>query len=235
MKKIPDDLLSVIEEISPDLISLNEYVDGDERANFKYGLNEIGFSYISVSNKFRRQNQILIASKTEHESGDLKPPSYDEASISNFLHVVVPAFDIEVVGLRAPAYKNNMKLKNYWSELLNIFKFVEERTIVFIGDLNCDPFFHNAPGAKCLNFLCKNGWKLPIPKELWSYISYNGQRSSKLDYALGSPAIGDMFSVYISEINSWIVAGTKEQNPLSDHAILLTEVSLNNSINPTGR
>lgn len=227
MKEIPHDVLSVIEYLSPDLIALNEYVDGDERAHFKNALNEIGFSHISVSNKFKGQNQILIASNTEHENGDLKPPSYDEASISNFLHVVVSANAIEVVGIRAPAYKSNKEIKNYWSELQNIFNLAEARTIVFIGDLNCDPKLNNAPGAKCLNFLYENGWKLPIPKEPWSYISYNGKSRSKLDYALGSPTIGDMSSVYISEVNSCIVAGPKEQNPLSDHAILLTKIGSN--------
>jgi hypothetical protein len=225
MKKIPDDVLSIIEALSPDIITLNEYVDGDEREHFKNGLNEIGFSHVSVSNKCKRQNQVLIASKVGHEDGDLRPPLYDEASISNFLHVIVPAHAIEVVGLRAPAYKKSKELKIYWSDLRDIFYCVATRTIVFIGDLNCDPNFNNTPGAKSLNTLCEQGWKLPIPSEPWSYISYNGQRHSKLDYALGSPAINGMSSKYISEVNSFIVAGSKDQNPLSDHAILLTEIS----------
>jgi hypothetical protein len=158
MKEIPDDVLSVIEYLSPNIIALNEYVDGDERAHFKYALNEIGFSHVSVSNKFKGQNQILIASKAAHKIGDLKPPSYDEASISYFLHVVLPANAIELVGIRAPAYKKNKEIKNYWSELQNIFIFAEARSIVFIGDLYCYLKLNYVPGAKCLNFLCYNGW-----------------------------------------------------------------------------
>jgi len=226
MKKIPDDVLSVIDELSPDLITLNEYVDGNERTCFKNGLNEIGFYHISVSDKYKRQNQVLIASRKEHKRGDLKPPSCDDASISNFLHVVVPDYAIEIVGIRVPAYKGKEELEIYWSDLLNIFKSVTERSIVFIGDLNCDPNLINTIGGRSLNRLCEKRWKLPIPKEPWSYISFDGQRHSKLDYALGSPTIENMSCKYVTEVHSHIIAGTKEQNPLSDHAILLTEISL---------
>ncbi|MBP9014086.1 MAG: endonuclease/exonuclease/phosphatase family protein [Smithella sp.] len=227
LKVIPDAVLSIINEISPDLIVLNEYVDGEERLSFKNGLNEIGFLHISVSQKLNRQNQVLIASKAKHERGDLNPPPYDEASVSNFLHVVVPAYDIEIVGLRVPAYKNNFDLTTYWCNLLDIIRSTICRNIVFIGDFNCNPAVLRTPGAKCLNILCEENWRLPIPKGNWSYVSYNGQKRSRLDYAIGSPEVGNMSGIYISKLGSYVIAGTKVENPISDHAILISEISPN--------
>jgi Endonuclease/Exonuclease/phosphatase family len=230
MKKIPLKVLSIINKIAPDLIVLNEYVDGDDRISFKLGLREIGFKHISLSRKINRENQVLIASKTIHERGDLDPPSYDESSITNFLHIVLSIFDIEVVGIRVPAYKTSLELKAYWSELLDIINFTKTRKIVFIGDFNCDPDFSKTPGARVLNVLRKEGWKIPAPVGEWSYISYNGLRTSCLDYALGSPEIDNISGQYISKLGSHIIAGVKEQDPISDHAILLSEINHNKRV-----
>jgi len=234
MKKIPTSVLSIINEISPDLLVLNEYVDGDERIHFKYGLKENGFTHISISNKFDRQNQVLIASRVKHKRGDLKPPSYDESSITNFLHVALPIFGIEVVGIRVPAYKKAGELKSYWGELLSIIRSTKSRNIVFVGDFNCDPEISKTPGAKVLKLLREEGWKIPPPYGNWSYISYNGQRRSRLDYTLASPAVDDISGTYISKLGSYIIAGPKEKNPISDHAILISEVGHNKSLDLTG-
>jgi hypothetical protein len=233
LKIIPVAVLSIIDEISPDLIVLSEYVDGKERIPFKYGLDQIGFQHISVSKKMNRQNQVLIASRAKHERGDLKPPLCDEASIANFLHLVVPEFDIEIVGFRAPHYGKKQELKTYWSNLLAIIRTAMSRHIVFIGDFNCDPAIPETPGAESLNLLREESWQLPIPNGNWSYISYDGQKLSRLDYALGGPEIGNMSGTYVSKIDSYVMAGTKEQNPISDHAILISEVSPNKGIHRT--
>ncbi|MCF8069119.1 MAG: endonuclease/exonuclease/phosphatase family protein [Desulfobacterales bacterium] len=117
MKKIPPGVISVIGYIDPDLIALNEYVDGNERSSFKEELKKLGFKYISVSQKIKRQNQILIASKGHHKKGDISPPNYDESAITNFLHIIFSEQNLEVVGLRPPAYKKPAELKDYWKEL----------------------------------------------------------------------------------------------------------------------
>jgi Endonuclease/Exonuclease/phosphatase family len=230
MKKIPNAVISIIAEISPDLVVLNEFVDGAERDAFKYRLEEIGFPYISVSKKTNRQNQVLIASKAKHEDGDLKPPSYDDSSMTNFLHVLLPRFDIEIVGLRAPAYKKNQELELYWSQLLEIISSTVSRNIVFIGDFNCNPEVSKTPGARAINLLREMGWRIPHPDGDWSYISQNGQSVSCLDYALGSPGVGNISGTYVPKLGSHIIAGPKKQDPISDHAILISEISPNKSL-----
>lgn len=234
MKEIPASVLSIIDKLAPDMLVLNEYVDGDERTSFKSGLKEIGFTHISVSRKMDRQNQVLMTSKVEHAPGDLEPPSYDGASIANFLHVILPHFDIEIVGLRAPMYKKRQELKSYWSELLSIIRPTISRNIIFIGDFNCNPDISNTPGAEAINLLREDGWRVPPPYGDWSYISYNGQKRSRLDHALCSPGVGDISGTYISKLDSYIIAGPTEQNPISDHAILISEISPNKRLNNEG-
>ena len=55
------DICEDINSICPDIIALNEYVDGEARDSLKKGLDKIGFRYVSVSEKSNRQDQVLIA------------------------------------------------------------------------------------------------------------------------------------------------------------------------------
>lgn len=230
LKRIPDAVISVITDISPDLVVLNEFVDGEERDSFKQSLEKSGYTYISVSKKMNRQNQVLIASKSEHEVGDLIPPSCSESSKTNFLHIIMPLLDIEIVGLRVPFYKKAQELKLYWSQLLEIIRSTVSRNIVFIGDFNCNPVVPKTPGGKALNLLQKEGWQIPQPSGGWSYISHNGENVSCLDHALGSPILAKISATYTCRHGCHIIAGPKDLNPISDHALLIAQISSNQSI-----
>jgi len=129
-KVIPINVIEFFEKYEPDLIVLNEFVDGDSRSDFKQHLNRIGYSHQLCSLKRDKQNQIFMASRQEIQVGNLPKPDFTEAATTNFLHVSIPNSNIEVVGFRAPAYKKTLEQRAYWKQLSDIVSSANDRNIV---------------------------------------------------------------------------------------------------------
>ena len=207
MKDIPSHVLTIIGAIGPDLVVLNEYVDGPNRESFKDGLRSLGFENISTSEKIGRSNQVLMASIGTHKQGEIDPPDLDSSSVTNFKHVICAGDNLEVVGVRAPAYTSGKELREYWCSLLDIIRKSRNKRILFLGDFNCDPCKPTTPGGKALSNLRAEGWNVPDPEGEWSYTSWDGQKSSSIDHVVASPSVGKIQARYIKYINSCIVAG----------------------------
>ena len=178
MKTIPVTALSVIDVLEPDLVILNEYVDGPERSPFKEELQSQGLRNIHVSKKIDRTNQVLMASRKPHHTGDLKAPELDDSSETNFCHITLPELALDIVGLRVPTYAGK-EMKDYWARLVEVINSSIDRRIIFVGDFNCDPERPKTLGGKALTGLLENGWQIPAPIGEWSYISFDGQRRSR--------------------------------------------------------
>jgi hypothetical protein len=103
--------------VAPDVLVLNEYVDGRTRASMKAALAVGGLAHLAVSEAIRGENQILIASRYPVSFGDLVGPEVSSASTSNFLHICIPTAGVELVGLRAPAYTSAADRATYWHSL----------------------------------------------------------------------------------------------------------------------
>lgn len=139
-RRIPDYLVDVIQDLEADTVLFNEYVDDEIRGPFKAAMREAGFGFQAVSWTPARHNQIFAASRFAFEIGDLKPPQIDGSAISNFLHLKFAEFPVEMVGIRAPAYKKKADWNAYWDELAAIMESANDRAILFAGDVNYDPF-----------------------------------------------------------------------------------------------
>lgn len=222
-KNIPPEAIGCIRLLDAEILILTEFVDGPTRLRFKESLAEMGYKSIRVSRKITKNNQVLIASKTPLITGDLIPPDTTEDAATNFLHQILPNYDLEVVGVRPPTYKS-MQLQDYWHHLSSIIARTKDRAIVFIGDLNCDPFLGSSSGAVALKKLCSEGFIIPKPEGLWSYISYNGMRSTRIDHALISPKIRYCKASYITRCGHMILAGPDYEKPVSDHAALVLDL-----------
>lgn len=222
-KKIPPRAIDGIRQLNADVLILTEFVDGYTREAFRNSLNEIGYLNISVSSRIANHNQVLIASRSQQVSGDLISPDTTDAAVSNFLHRIFPTEDLEIVGVRPPAYKTRAELKNYWQQLSIIIEKAQERAIIFIGDLNCDPAHRNSPGSLALQNLCSLGFKIPDPVGPWSYVSHDGKQTSRIDHAVVSPRISCCTASYIYRFGNVVLAGPKHEEPISDHAVLVLD------------
>jgi exonuclease III len=209
-----------IRALCPDVLILNEYVDGISRTRMKTSLATIGLAHLAVSESIKGHNQILIASRHALALGALKGPQTSDASVSNFLHVHIPDVGLELVGLRAPAYSAAAEKVAYWASLSETVAGTLKAPIVYIGDLNADPESARTPGGRALAALEKSGWQIPRPVGEWSYRS--SRAHSRIDHAIVAPSIAVDSATYSPLVDSFLCAGTARE--LYDHAPLLVEI-----------
>lgn len=226
-KAIPSATIDVLKGLQPDILVLNEYVDGDGRQAFKRALAEMGFGFISVPKQLPRHNQVLIATREPHDIGDIPAPAYDSHAETNFLHIKLRHQDLEIIGLRAPAYKPTSLVRDYWDSLRKVIDESHHRSVAIIGDVNCDPDKAGTHGAKHLISLRQNGWTIPAPSGPWSFTSTCGTKTSRIDHALISQRLECLSARYHATYDSHRIAGEQTPElppPLSDHAMLVAEV-----------
>ncbi|WP_165857219.1 endonuclease/exonuclease/phosphatase family protein [Marinobacter sp. JSM 1782161] len=219
-KRIPAEVGHFLESYSPDVVTLNEYVDGPSRESFYRELRDLGYSHIELSEPTAGNNQILACSKKPMVRGSLPSPKYDSAAFSNFLHVSLPESELDIVGIRAPAYNSRIKKEAYWREIAEIAAESKAKRMILLGDLNYDPFVGIARSVPKVGFSFHSDYYIPNPVGDWSFISTNGQRSSRIDHAIASESLEIAEAEYIAEWNSIVLAGPSDKAPVTDHAVL---------------
>lgn len=220
VRPIPADFIDVILALEAETVLFNEYVDDPSREPFKTAMREAGFLHQAVSAMPARHNQIFAASKHAFEVGDLLPPQFDGSAISNFLHLKFTDFPFEMVGLRAPAYEKAADRKAYWAELGQIMESARDRSILFAGDINFDPFVKGKQeGATRVSFPFASGYQVPNPRGDWSYLAHSG-KGYKIDHVIHTPGVAVTEVEYLTCIGDRHLAGEKSNTPISDHAAL---------------
>lgn len=210
-----------IRALEPDILVLNEYVDGPSRAGMKAALEVSGLAHTAVSESVRGHNQVLIAARYPLAFGSLLGPDTSDASISNFLHVHIPDVRLELVGLRVPAFVSAVDKSNYWRSFSDLAAGSISKPIIYIGDLNADPD-SRTPGGRALASLEKSGWQVPRASGEWSYCSTRTR--SRLDHAIVAPAVNISSVAYRPLIGTLACAGAARE--LYDHAPLQVEIAV---------
>ena len=219
-RQIAPAVSQAVAALSPDIAVLTEYVEGQSHSDFVTELAKLGFSTVFRSAKTVGQNQILVASHLPIALGTFRAPALDPALPSNVLHVRVPEFEIDVVGIRVPAYENAESTNACWNWLANATAAFLTRPAVLIGDFNVDP--SRASGAR-LRQLIGAGWQHAWQEDGWSFCSTGGSKT-RIDHAFVSPKIRVRRASYVSTVGSYVLAGTR--SALSDHAALVVEADI---------
>jgi len=231
MRPIPADLPALFDSIGADVVLLNEFVDGPSRAAFYADLQQAGYLWRLVSETPGVHNQILAASRLEFRPGDLRPPTLgdrmDGSAISNFLHIRFQQPEIEMVGMRAPAYTVSADRRAYWSEMADLVSGVADRPILFAGDINMDPFKRAGQvGAKAIGFEHCAAFTVPNPSGEWSFRDKGGRWApTRIDHVLHSSAVRIEDARYVEVHNGRVLAGLRPHLPISDHAALVFEAT----------
>lgn len=213
-RAIKEGTLEVIAKVRPDVLVLTEYVDRDNRTDFRAGLRSLEYLEPMVSPQGKGQNQVLVASRDAQEDGGLEAPDVDDAARTNFLHRRIPRLGLGVVGFRVPYYQGEMpvqpeKLVDYWGQFKRMALGEADRTVVFIGDFNIGKDDVDEPGRKAVASLVGKGFRLV------------GEVGG-LDRALLTPEIQlKSFSV-LYEVAGMPLTG---KGGLSDHPMLIVEIA----------
>lgn len=212
-------LAPALAALAPDVLVLNEFVDGPSRAGLREALRSIGLKHIHCSTRIGRHNQVLIASREECAPGNLKGPSLQGgAGESNLLHVHFSS-GIELVGLRAPTYVGQARLE-YWERLSALIRSTSKRPIAWIGDLNADPDGPRSFGGRYLSTLEREGWSLPRAVGTWSFC-----RGSRIDHVLVAKELDCSSAQYVVNLDGDSIAGPSAKDHVSDHAALLASIA----------
>lgn len=213
-----------IEELCPDVLLLNEYVHGESRGQMLANLSRSGLPNLKVSARLNGNNQVLIASRYELEQGDLNGPrSKSHGGEANFLHVKLPRSNLELVGIRAPAYAGT-ELRSYWEALMELIRSCTSRRIVFIGDFNTDPDSLLRPTARYLRALRDEGWSVPSPAGDWSFISKKSV-GTRIDHVIASAPIRVLSAQYVASTARHVLASASKGAGISDHAPIVVRLA----------
>tara|TARA_R110002096_G_scaffold233047_8_gene423026 strand:- start:1397 stop:2113 length:717 start_codon:yes stop_codon:yes gene_type:complete len=219
-RPIPDCMVEVIQNLKADTVLFNEYVDDEIREPFKQAMRDAGYQWQAVSPTLAVHNQIFAASRFPFDVGDLQPPQFDGSAISNFLHIKFKDYPIELVGMRAPAYKKAADKHAYWGALAAIMESAKDRPIVFAGDVNYNPFVKaKQPDAKMVPFHLCPDYIIPNPSGEWSYLAHSG-KGFNIDHVMHTASAKVTNVEYIDWIRGRSLAGAKIKKPISDHAVL---------------
>lgn len=213
-KSIHYSALDLIRLTSPDLLILNEFVDGETRNSFKSSMVTQGLQFHLTSPKLGRHNQIFVASRFEimglSPIGQV-PISAMRSNMCFFR--ILPEFC--VLAVRVPAFKKLTERQNAWTYYLNEISLFKPNMI--IGDLNVDP---NDKENNFLVDITKAGYRhIAIPGA--SYWTLTGKPRSLDHVFLGLGHTAE--AKYITDLNSHTIVGNSGSFA-SDHAAILVNL-----------
>jgi len=167
------------------------------------------------------QNQVLVASRTPLEAGDIIAPSIDPYLPSNILHVRLPEAGFELLGLRVPCYATTAEKNRCWDWLADTAQTIVDRPFVLLGDFNTDI---DKPGTKTprLGRLLQQRWQHALPFHGHSYFGNTGS-TSRIDHAFVTRHFRIRNVEYVSKRVPYNFAELGSDR-LSDHAPLLLEI-----------
>ena len=219
-----DDALRLLE---PDVLVLNEYVHGTTREPFERALGVVGLTHRLVSDRVGKNNQVLVASRSAIQQGMLRGVTTEGgAGESNFLHVTVADYGIQLVGIRVPAYERRAELTSYWQSLVSLMTTMEDETVMFIGDFNADPDANYHTGARDLRALRDRGWRIPAPEGTHSFKS-----GTRIDHVAATQGVPPLRARYVTKIGDIMLCGAHGE-AISDHAPIVVDVDCEVSSSP---
>ena len=223
-KVIPDQMIEAIVSLGPDVIVLTEYVHGPSRNAFLGKLADHGLCHWRVSECRKRENHVLVASRTAIEQGTIRAPEIAPSVPSNVLHVCLRDEGVEILGIRVPDYSKDPKTKRAcWNWIIETAKSVKDRPFVMIGDFNTDPKYPPSRCGDCISTLVAEGWQLASPADRASFWTLGGHAVC-IDHAFVSGLLRVDGTCYVTKRDGHVFAG-KEPGALSDHAALLVDIT----------
>lgn len=222
-KAIPARFFAALDVLKPDILALNEFVEGKGRPELLSALASRGFTQPLWSDSEGSHNRVLVASRELITCGELPGVTGSSGGRANFLHVKAISGRWEFVGFRAVAYEKATEKRAYWEEMRALIRSTAGRAIIWAGDANAGPT-SKSPGGDALRELVEDGWQLPEPAGAWSF-KRDDKASSRIDHALLSRAWPYATAAYFTHLDGKPIAGPG-RGMVSDHAALVVDVPL---------
>jgi hypothetical protein len=126
-KPVPESMARAILGTEPDVVSLNDYVEGKDHGRFLEQLAAGGLTSVRMTTARRRYNQILIACAQNIEPVEFEITDELEHAANNLLYVRVPTWAIDLIGIRVPWYVKSRDARPHWDRLAKAVRPLGER------------------------------------------------------------------------------------------------------------
>lgn len=226
-RRIPDWVSVAIEQQAPDAVVLTEYVQGPSHAAFCERLARIGLPHLQVSQRTEGHNQVLIASATPLQAGSIQGPALHPAVPSNVLHVHLPQHQLQLLGIRMPAFKPEDRAikRAVWEWLNRISRTLEPGPAVVSGDLNTALGDKPSHAGDCLQVLPRAGWQHAIPETGHSWRSARYGTLRRIDHSFLAPGMPPARSRYLWDFQALAPEAPSGRVGIPDHAMLVVDFS----------
>ena len=225
-RPFPAEEMQAFLTLEPDVVVLTEYVPGPDHERVVADLTAAGCAGVHISDRVERQNQVLVATRMASQRGDWLAPDIRPQIPPNFLHVVIPELDLQVVGLRIPMFVSGdtASERRYRGWLREQATEWGLHPTIIVGDLNVGPHRPRSWQWRSLESFAEAGWSLVTPLAGWSYMSKT-EHTSRIDHALLSPALTATDTRYVTAAGGMMLAGRHPPAP-SDHAVLMIDTKI---------
>jgi exonuclease III len=226
------DILEVIKNIQPDIVTLQEFRNGNNSEPLLEGLSQAGLTTQFVpTTKSARENTPIIASRHKFQATVF--PQENSKGV-HAIHAHLPASEnlshaLNLVAVHLPHKKLQLP---YFHALLDLSKNHLNENSLLIGDFNCGIPFEDSEtksfyATHLFQELLQKGWidawrSRNKNNREFTWISSKKKHGFRYDHALVSPALNH--SIQSIEYNHEV-----RLKKISDHSLLSLEVYLSDS------
>jgi len=234
--KRAEPISDAIDALNADIVVLTEYMRQLNREEILPLLVERGWKHHIVTPLAPGRNSLLIVSKLEIEKGKIEVPLIDIFASPSALHVVVPEYEMNVLGIRIPDYRKPEYRRiraEYWDWFMSMAQDALDEPFVIIGDMNTDPLYPSKDYGDRLLHMAQAGWRHALPETGWSYKGNSTKegREKRLDHAFVTQHFELISAEYVQRLGMHVFAGDKDRQ-LSDHAPLVIEIRKKDATQP---
>lgn len=221
-----EQILAVIKEHDPDIITLQEFRHGSSKSILIDGLQSLGLDTLfAPETSSARENSLMIATRLPMQA-ELFPDSSIPAKAIKATIEVSATVDLNLIAVHFPQKKEQIPLFNALHDLPP--SWLDECSLL-VGDFNCGiPFVDSETktfyATQMFQQLLLNGWRdawrdrNPDARE-FTWVSTRKSNGFRYDHALVSEALDQSLLDVRYDHN------VREQK-VSDHSLLLLDVDL---------
>ena len=224
-RRIPTWIAPAINEHTPDVLVLTEYVEGPDHDAFLATLSANGLCNFSLTAQPGRENQLLIASRDLQRRNELFVPDIHRSVPSNALEVHLTGLGITVLGFRMPAFDGQDRTlkRPTWNWLLGQAHQISGELAIIVGDFNTAPGDPRANCGDCFENLVQDGWQHVRPVSGYSWRHPGSGIERQIDHVFLSASLIPRKVAYSWTFERIAPDGTSRKVGTPDHAMLLCE------------
>lgn len=219
--------------LDTDIMVFTEFYPRAQEASFRGALADAGWTHHLLSPPTgEAANRVLVVSRVPLEPLEHAPPTFDDQFPANLVCARVPSHRLALIGLRVPWYTRSDPLVRAWEWLEQTAARLAHEPAVLLGDLNVSTTSYPVHIRQRFLGILDRGWHRAQPDGQASYFGTGGVLT-EIDHVIGTRHCAFSDAAYVVASGGHALAGSPAA--ISDHAALVTQVSITRANEPDAR